>query len=159
MTWEVVSDFAAANTAPTLSGVIEGNLSKLIVQSDSGFFYSLDSGLTWTPDKGSPEFASPEPGCKFYADKGTIITGRKYVNNSGLTGDGLWQWFEPQKGVRDSVRADWQKYLFEAYDLLGKEIRHEVAESISDLQLSPGFYIVRISHGQQIEVRKIIIGQ
>ena len=112
--WRVLKDFGpVADTngnpipdpAPYGTGVIEGNLSHLYIQTgDSGMYVSTDEGKSWFADGGpSWSFSSYQP---FYAAKGvTIVGGTTPLGTQLRYGTGLWEETWPQSGVAELPSA------------------------------------------------------
>ncbi len=174
-TWGMISTFGAdtghLTWAIILTGVIRGDLSKLLVQSDSGIYYSLDSGVTWVLDNGSPFWNSNVAVCKFYRGKGVTIAGKLYSQQGGgKVNDGLWESIDPPSGVEENpvpppcelsislaratltVRSPVSMLRVVLFDVLGSAVAaldvHESRTASMDVGALPaGVYFVHVTLG------------
>jgi photosystem II stability/assembly factor-like uncharacterized protein len=161
--WKVICDFGPPtdtnfNTiAPSATGVIYGDLSRLYIQTDSGMFVSFDQGYTWKKESG-PDNYGRYP-CFFYSAKGKTICARSYLDGAVYSG-GLWEEDWPQSDVEvmpsitdgsvsfnpssnsTSLCFSLQKAGYvsiRVYDLLGREVGDGLAHLYD-----PGEHIVPI---------------
>jgi photosystem II stability/assembly factor-like uncharacterized protein len=108
LTWRTLKDFGThfdtffQVEGPYCTGYIKGDLSRLFIQTDSGMYFSIDSGYTWNLDPGSPAQTSTSPNDIFYSAHGVTIAGMTYDDSGVLTGGGLWEEDWPQAGVSES---------------------------------------------------------
>ncbi len=94
-TWRVTKNFGPVQDshfnfiAPSGTGIIQGNLSRLFIQTDSGMYVSMDSGVTWE-NEGGPSYRTNFSNDRFYSSKGITIAGMTYGNGALFDG-GLWE--------------------------------------------------------------------
>ncbi len=103
-TWMVLKDFGPfqdttdgfLSIAPSSWGAIQGDLSRLYIQTDTGMYVSTDQGVTWFYDGGPTNVGNPS--FRFYAKYGRTLAAKTYLD--GFVEDGgLWEETWPQSGV------------------------------------------------------------
>lgn len=96
-TWRVVANLTSDQYG---TGIIRGDFSRLTIQTDSGMYVSVDSGVTWQFD-GGPTYITNFSNDLFYSAKGVTIAGMTY-NDGGDEGGGLWEEIWPTSGVQQA---------------------------------------------------------
>jgi photosystem II stability/assembly factor-like uncharacterized protein len=86
------------------TGIIKGDFSRLYIQTDTGMFVSVDSGVTWKYD-GGPTYITNFSNDEFYSAKGVTIAGETY-SDGGDEGGGLWEEIWPQSGVAENATSE-----------------------------------------------------
>jgi len=100
-TWKIVADFGPVqdsnfkDIAPYGTGVIRGDLSRLLIQTDSGTFISTDQGVTWRNDGGPAFLSDGGIGGRFYIGNGIAMAG-SILSSDFYEGNGLWEETWPQ---------------------------------------------------------------
>jgi photosystem II stability/assembly factor-like uncharacterized protein len=154
-TWNELYDFGPPvdsnynHIAPIGTGVIRGDLSHLLIQTDSGMFLSIDQGMTWRRDGGPQNFGTSTP-CLFYCQKGVAMVGKIYADGA-LYGDGLWEedWaYSSVEPTPELPTAESDKR--EIFDLLGRCVYRGLKEKVP--ALLPGAYIERAG----TQIRKVL---
>ncbi len=110
--WRRIKNFGASvdmmgnKIAPTPTGVIKGDLSRLYIQTDSGMYISRDEGKTWVGD-GGPPYCSLFTDDRFYCAKGVTIAGMSY-SQGAVYGGGLWRedWAQSDVKTPSSANTD-----------------------------------------------------
>ncbi|MDP4200317.1 MAG: T9SS type A sorting domain-containing protein [Bacteroidota bacterium] len=85
--WRKIRDDTARFPTQVNTGVIAGDLRRLMVQTDSGLWVSIDEGISWTYDHG-PGYTVVSNACKFYCANGRTVAGEVF-HNGGY--GGLWE--------------------------------------------------------------------
>ncbi|MFI5200914.1 MAG: T9SS type A sorting domain-containing protein [Candidatus Kapaibacterium sp.] len=158
-TWRQLYDFGPGwdSTHPSLAplgrGIIQGDLSRLYVGSDSGMLLSTDEGVTWLRD-GGPRQAADGYSHGFYAGKGVTICGWWNYDSGFVASDGLWEEEWPQSGVAEqepsspvlrifpnpasnSIRVEPAAEPVTIYDPLGRVYKVPVQGSTLDISSLP----------------------
>ncbi len=98
-TWRIVGQLL--DSLPYYTGIIKGDFSRLSIQSDSGMYVSVDSGVTWNFD-GGPTYITNFSNDEFYSANGVTIAGETYSDGVD-EGGGLWKEDWPQVGVANAT--------------------------------------------------------
>ncbi len=146
---------------------IQGNLTRLYVQTVHGMLLSTDGGYTWVND-GGPSYNYSGETNLFYSDKGITVAGMTYTDNNDVErAGGLWEEIWPQSGVvepstsadspalrifpnpaSNSITVEPAAKSVTIYDPLGRVYKIPVHGSSLDISLLPaGVYYV--SDGSQ----------
>lgn len=157
------------------SGYIEGNFSRLYIQTWTGMYVSVDSGVTWVNDSGPYANRAYEKR-DFYAAKGVTFAGE----DGEPGGLGLWEEDWPQSGVTSaSPNLPFALSIspnptsgaatisltgapsanVEIFDVLGREVASfRVAESYEWKMgaLLAGTYIVRAAIGDVVVSKRMV---
>jgi len=173
-TWRVLKDFGPPQDttkpehriAPSGDGMIGGDLSRLYILTDSGMLVSMDQGVTWKLEKGSPAYASFTGNQIFYCAKGITIAGSTRDDLALFSGGGLWEEIWPQSGVSEEEPSSSGLRVFPnpamgnisiesasgavtIFDPLGRSYPLVVKGASFDVSsLAPGVYFVSDGHSR-----------
>jgi len=181
-TWKQVYDFGPPwdslyrRTAPYGTGVIEGDLSHLTIQTDIGLYVSTDEGNSWNSIGGPPAINSGESH-RFFSSGGAIFAG---LDTGGVDGYGsFWRYSWPQSSVHEqppptdgttlsltnnslSISSGARLISGELLDITGRTLLTLPGERRTSLQanigeLPSGIYFVRIETDRGSEMKKIAV--
>ena len=162
-TWRQIADLTG-DSSQYCTGIIRGDFSRLTIQTDTGMYVSIDSGVTWNFD-GGPTYITNFSNDRFYSSNGITFAGMTY--STGIDEDGgLWEEIWPQAGVADnkstlstlsvfpnpatsSITIEYPAGPVAVYDPLGRKCAVTVKENLLDVsELPTGVYFVTdgVSH-------------